>query len=89
MTSHGTVHVIENGAVAEWILSAVQAGPIPGQVTVGTGAEVVTNGVTVIELEGGRIRRAADYMDTAPMLLQLGARVELPGGSILELGDGR
>ena len=49
--SVGTVHVTENGAVAEWILSAVQARPIPGQVTVGTSAEVVTNGVTVIELE--------------------------------------
>lgn len=82
----GQVHVTETGAVAEWVFSAVQARPMGGQLTVGTGAEVVTNGVTVIELEGGRITRAADYMDTAPMLLQLGARIEMPDGTVLELG---
>lgn len=84
----GRVHVTESGAVAEWVFSAVQARPIGNQVSVGTGAEVITNGVTIIEMEGGRIIRAADYADTAPMLLQLGSRIELPGGSVLEL-DGR
>jgi hypothetical protein len=56
-----------------------------GSVSVGTGAEVVTNGVTVIELQGDRIIRAADYADTAPMMLQVGGRIELPGGEVLEL----
>ncbi|MEM7417243.1 MAG: nuclear transport factor 2 family protein [Gemmatimonadota bacterium] len=85
----GRVHVTESGAVAEWVFSAVQARPIGNQVSIGTGAEVVTNGVTIIELEGSRIIRAADYTDTAPMLLQLGSRIELPGGTVLELDDGR
>ncbi len=85
----GAVHVTESGAVAEWVFSAVQARPIGNQVPVGTGREVVTNGVTIIELDGARIIRAADYMDTAPMLLQMGARIEMPGGAVLELPDGR
>jgi len=87
--SVGAVHATANGAVAEWVFSAVQNRPLGSQVTVGTGREVVTNGVTIIELEGGRIMRAADYFDTAPMLLQLGGRIELPGGTVLELNDGR
>lgn len=87
--SVGAVHVTANGAVAEWVFSGVQNRPLGNQVTVGTGREVVTNGVTIIELERGRIMRAADYFDTAPMLLQLGGRIELPGGTVLELNDGR
>ena len=31
-----------------------------------------------------RIIRAADYMDTAPMMLQMGGRLEMPGGSVIE-----
>lgn len=85
----GAVHVTENGAVAEWVFSAIQARPIGAQIPVGTGREVVTNGVTIIELDGERIIRAADYMDTAPMLLQMGARIEMPGGGVVELPDGR
>jgi ketosteroid isomerase-like protein len=52
---------------------------------VATGREVVLNGVTIIELRDGRIIRAADYIDTAPLLLQLGGRIELPGGVVIEL----
>jgi hypothetical protein len=84
----GQVHVTESGAVAEWTFSAVQARPIGSQVPVVTGREVISNGVTIIELERGRIRRAADYMDTRPIALQLGGRLEMPGGSVIEL-DGR
>jgi ketosteroid isomerase-like protein len=84
----GQVHVTSDGAVAEWIFSAVQARPIGADVTVATGLEVVSNGVTVIQLDGDRIRRAADYMDTRPIMLQLGGRLEMPGGSVIEL-DGR
>ncbi len=85
----GAVHVTEHGAVAEWVFSAIQARPIGSQIPVGSGREVVTNGVTLIELDGGRIIRAADYMDTAPLLLQMGARIEMPGGGVVELPDGR
>ncbi len=80
----GKVHVTTNGAVIEWVFSAVQARPM-GAVRVGTGEEVVTNGVTVLEFDGDRIIRAADYADTAPMMLQVGGRIELPGGEVLEL----
>jgi steroid delta-isomerase-like uncharacterized protein len=81
----GEVHVGATGAVAEWIFAGVQARPMGEMVPVATGLEVVTNGVTIVEVDGGRIRRAADYMDTATMLLQLGARVELPGDGVMEL----
>jgi steroid delta-isomerase-like uncharacterized protein len=79
------VHVSESGAVAEWVFSAIQAGPIPGQVPIATGREVVLNGVTIVEMDGGRIRRAADYIDVLPLVLQLGGRAELPGGVVMEL----
>jgi steroid delta-isomerase-like uncharacterized protein len=85
----GKVHVTESGAVAEWVLSAVQARPMGSQIPVATGLEVVTNGVTIIELQDGRIIRAADYFDVTPMLLQLGSRIELPGGGVLEQEVGR
>jgi hypothetical protein len=79
----GRVHVTETGAVAEWIFSAVQNRPF-GQVAPDvTGREVVLSGVTIIEMEGDRIIRAADYTDTQPLLLQLGARIELPGGGVI------
>ncbi len=85
----GAVHVTGTGAVAEWTFSAVQARPIGTEVPVATGAEVVSNGVTIIELENGLIVRAADYMDTRPVMLQLGGRLEMPGGSVLELDGAR
>ena len=75
----GEVHVTQSGAVAEWVFSAVQARPMGRDFPVATGREVVSNGVTIIELDGGRIRRAADYMDTRPIMLQLGAKLEVPG----------
>lgn len=85
----GRVHATEGGAVAEWVFSAVQNRPIGTLVPLATGLEVVLNGVTIIEMEGDRILRAADYSDTTPMMLQLGGRIELPGGAVLESGAGR
>jgi steroid delta-isomerase-like uncharacterized protein len=81
----GTVHASTSGAVAEWLFAAVQARPMGELVPEVTGREVVLNGVTIIEVDGGRIRRAADYIDLAPMYLQLGGRIELPGGGVMEL----
>jgi hypothetical protein len=86
--SAGIVHSSEFGAVAEWAFSAIQRRPLGDLVSVGTGREVVLNGVTIIEMLDGRIIRAADYMDTAPLMLQLGARIELPGGTVLEQDAG-
>lgn len=83
----GRVHVTDDGAVVEWLFSAVQARPMGDELSVGTGREVVLNGVTVLEMDGDRIVRAADYTDTAAMLLQLGGRVEMPDGTVIELED--
>ena len=39
-------------------------------------------------MEGGRIMRAADYVDGVPLILQLGGSIELPGGGVWQQGDG-
>jgi len=79
------VHVSESGAVVEWSFSAVQDRPIGTRVPVATGRDVLLNGVTILEIDGGRIRRAADYIDVLSFVLQLGAEVRLPGGTVLKL----
>lgn len=78
-----------DAAAAEWVLSAVQERPMGDFMPQATGREVVLNGVTLIEVAGGRIVRAADYLDALPLVLQLGGRVEYPGGAVLELEDVR
>jgi ketosteroid isomerase-like protein len=84
------VHTSSTGAVGEWVFSAIQARPIADRFPVASGNEVVLNGVTIIEMEGGRIMRAADYVDGVPLILQLGGSIELPGGGVWEQGaDGR
>ena len=70
----GRINTGSTMAVGEWIFSAVQNRPMGDQVPFVTGREVVLNGATIIELEGGRIMRAADYVDTAPLTLRLGGR---------------
>jgi ketosteroid isomerase-like protein len=82
---HGWATGVTMGVTDLHVSSAVQERPIPGQVPVATGREVVLNGVTIIEMDGGRIRRAADYIDVLPLILQLGGRAELPGGSVITL----
>ncbi len=81
------VHASETGATAEWVLSVIQDKPLGERFPEATGREVVLNGVTIIELQGGLIIRAADYLDVVPMVLQLGGRIEYPGGVVLELED--
>lgn len=80
-----SIHASETGATVEWVLSAIQDRPAETLVPGVTGREVVVNGVTILEIDGGRIRRAADYMDVLTLLLQLGAEVRLPGGGTLQL----
>jgi len=82
------VHTSSTGAVGEWVFSAIQARPIGDRFPVASGDEVVLNGVTIIEMEGGRIMRAADYVDGVPLILQLGGSIELPGGGVWQQGDG-
>jgi len=82
--SLGNVETGPTGAVAEWFFAAVQERPIADLLAVRTGREVSWSGITLIEIEGGRITRAADYWDRTGLLLQLGGRVELPDGTVLE-----
>lgn len=77
------VHGSANTAVAEWVMSGVQDRPIPGRVPVATKRTFELKGVTLIEVRDGRITRAADYMDVLGFILQLGGRVELPGGIVI------
>lgn len=79
------VHVSGAGATAEWVFSGFQERPIGDLFPDVTGREVVLNGVTILEIDQGRIRRAADYMDVLPLVLQLGAEVRMPGGSTLKI----
>lgn len=79
------VHPSEQGATVEWVFSAIQDRPIGDRVPVATGREVVLNGVTVLEMDGGRVRRAADYIDVLAFVLQLGAEVRMPGGGVMRL----
>ena len=83
------VHASETGATAEWVLTAIHDKPMGDLVPEPTGREVVVNGVTIIELQGDRIIRAADYVDGLPMILQLGGLVIYPGGETLQLEDVR
>ena len=81
----GRVNTGPTMAVGEWVFSAVQNRPMGNQVPFVTGLEVVFNGATIIELEGGRIVRAADYVDTAPLALQLGGSINFPTDGVSEL----
>ena len=76
---HGGTHV----AVAEWLMRGVQDRPIPGRIPVATNRPFELMGATVVELRDGRIVRAADYLDVLGFVLQLGSRVELPGGVLI------
>lgn len=83
----GQVHSSDAGAVGEWVFSAIQSRPMADLFPEATGREVVMNGVTIVEMLGGRIVRAADYTDTAPLMLQLGGRIVLPSGEEVTLDD--
>ena len=48
-----------------------------------TNKSFTLKGTTIIEMEKGMITKATDYMDVMGFVIQLGARVELPGGTLL------
>jgi len=75
-----------NVAVAEWAMRGIQDRPIPGRVPIATRRSFRLNGATLVELQEGRIARAADYLDVLGSVVQLGARVELPGGMVIQSG---
>ncbi len=77
------VHVSETGATVEWTLNAIQARPIPGRISVATGADLQVNGVTILQIRKHLIIRAANYMDDLGMMLQLGGVMTMPGGTVI------
>ena len=79
-----SVNSSKSNATIEWIMTGIQDRPIPGRVTIPTNKEFMVKGVTLIEVEDGLITKATDYMDVLGFVIQLGARVELPGGVVLE-----
>ena len=77
------VHSGSDGAVVEWVMRGVQNRPIPGRVPLATNRPFELKGVTLVVLRDGRITRAADYIDVLGFVVQLGSRVELPGGVVI------
>jgi steroid delta-isomerase-like uncharacterized protein len=57
------------GAFVEYDYHATNNGMIPGP---SVGTSFVSRAVTVFELDGGKIRRSADYYDLVAIMTQLG-----------------
>ena len=57
-------------ASMEWVMSGTHKGDFPGMP--GTGKRFSTRGVTVLELDAGKIRRNSDYWDAASVMRQVG-----------------
>lgn len=63
-------------AVAEWIMTGTQTGPI-GAIPP-SGKEFSVRGASVIELRDGKILRNSDYYDLASLVTQFGVRFAAP-----------
>ena len=68
----------------EWTLNAKQTKPIKGRIPVATNNDITLKGVTLIEVKNGKIEKASDYMDVLGFVMQLGSKIELPGGLVIE-----
>lgn len=70
-------------AVAEWVLEGNRQGPsgLSGDSLVLRRFRV--DGLTLIEVQGGLIVRAADYGDPIPLVLAEGGAVVFPDGDTL------
>ena len=78
------VHVGPATASLEWVMTGIQSRPIGDIVTVATDSSFTLRGTTIVEVRAGKIVRAADYYNILSFLLQLGSKVELPGGTVME-----
>jgi len=63
-----TVVETPTGAAAEWTFSYVVTDAVPRS----AGKKIGFRGMSIFELEGGRIARYREYFDTGVALLQLG-----------------
>lgn len=57
-------------AATEWVMSGTHHGDLPEIPATGKGFSV--RGVSILELQGGKIRRNSDYWDMASFLRQIG-----------------
>ncbi len=58
-------------AAIEWVMSGTHQGDFPGMPATGKRFSLV-RGATILELEGGKIRRESDYWDAATFMKQVG-----------------
>jgi steroid delta-isomerase-like uncharacterized protein len=63
--------VAETWGVMEWLLSGTHHGNLPRLPATGKRFSGV-RGATIVELQGGKIRRSADYWDAATFMRQVG-----------------
>ena len=66
-----TRFVAGNWAAMEWVMSGIHKGDFPGLPATGKRFSSV-RGVTIVELQGGKIRRCSDYWDAATVMQQVG-----------------
>ncbi len=71
-------------AAAEWVFRALQTGPMGEMVRVPTCRWIEIPGITAVTTRDGKIERAVDYIQVMPLIIQVGGRIELPGGTVLE-----
>ena len=62
--------VADPQAGMEWVMSGTHKGDFPGMPA--TGERFSVRGVTIVELQAGKIRRNSDYWDAASVMRQVG-----------------
>lgn len=65
--------------VVEWVMTGTQTGDYPGLPA--TGRSISIRGLSLLELEGGKITSQRDYYDTHLLLTQLGAVPSTPSSA--------
>jgi steroid delta-isomerase-like uncharacterized protein len=71
-----SVAVAGDRAVAEWVMTGTQTGPI-GAIPA-SGNQFSVRGASVLEIRDGKITRNSDYYDLASLLVQFGVRYAAP-----------
>ena len=71
-----SVAVAGDRAVAEWVMTGTQTGPI-GAIPA-SGEDFSVRGASVLEIRDGKITRNSDYYDLASLLVQFGVRYAAP-----------
>lgn len=77
------IKVSDEMGFIEWTLNAKQTRPIHGRIPIATYNTISLQGVTLIEVKNGKIEKASDYMDVLGFVIQLGSKIELPGGMVI------